>query len=348
MNEAYTETAVCYNPPLENPAYTIGEDGRVTFRIEAPDAHTVVVKACDETLPLCKQEDGFWTGTYDIGIDFQYMFLEIDGASVISPYIPIGYGCSRPMNYIDVPSKETFYLMKDVPHGAVMQLYLPSKVTGRTEIVHCYLPPRFELQKKYPILYLQHGYGENETGWLHQGKVNFIADNLLADGQMEPMIIVMCNGMLQKDGEYHVELFPQFLLEDVMPFVESRLPVIGDREHRAMAGLSMGSMHTSVTTLTHPELFAWIGLFSGFLRDVMHPDNTAHLKTLDDKEAFLKGNRLFFRAMGTEDVFLDRFLEDDEILKQKGIPTDRRLYSGKHVWPVWRVCVRDFLPLLFR
>lgn len=350
MNEAYTQTAVFFNPPLENPAYTIRPDGSIAFRIEAPNAKKVVVRTFDKACELHPNNDGFWTGESNLGEGFLYLFVEIDGASVMSPYLPIGYGCCRAMNFVDVPTKDTYYQMRsDVPHGVVESLLIPSKVTGRMEGCLTYLPPAYDPAKKYPILYLQHGHGENETGWVYQGKVNLIADNLLAEGKMEPMVIVMCNGMLQKDGEYHVELFPQFLVEDVLPFVEAKYSVLGDKEHRAMAGLSMGSMHTSLTTFTHPELFAWIGLFSGFMRDIIHKDNPqTHLKILDDKEAFLKAYRLFFRGMGTEDQFLPTFLEDDKILEEKGIPCVRRMYPGGHVWQAWRACVRDYLQLLFK
>lgn len=348
MNEAHTQTALYCNAPLESPAYTIGEDGRVHFCLKAPNAREVVLKSFSEAFPLTKAEDGNWTGEFDIGRGFIYLFVEIDGASVLWPYLPIGYGCSRPMNFVDVPTEETFYLMKDVPHGCIEQICVPSTVTGRTESCLCYLPPEFDPNEKYPVLYLQHGHGENETGWVFQGKINLIADNLLAEKRMKPMIIAMANGMLQKDGEYQTSLFPEYLMKDVMPCVESRYPILRDRDSRAMAGLSMGSMHTSVTTLTHPESFAWIGLFSGFLRTFFKGDEQLHLRALDDREAFLSGNRLFFRAMGDTDPFLPRFIEDDEILKQKGIETDRRIYAGGNVWQVWRSCAKDFLQLLFQ
>ena len=349
MNEVYTQTAVAYKLPVENPSYEILADGRVAFRIQAPDASSVKLRTFDGEFPLVKDAQGLFMGTFDIGRGFIYLFVQVDGAEVIWPYLPIGYGCSRPINYIDVPTGEDYYEVKDVPHGTVEHLLFASKVTGRTETCLCYVPPMYDPAKHYPILYLQHGHSENEIGWVFQGKINLIADNLLAQGKMQPMIIAMCDGMLQIGGDYHPERFSEYLLTDVMPFVESRYPILRDREHRAMAGLSMGSMQTSVVTLSHPELFAWIGLFSGFLRVVMDKNNVnAHLDTLDDREAFLAGNRLFFRAMGTEDVFIERFYEDDKILEQKNIPTDRRMYPGKHVWQVWRRCAYDFLQLVFQ
>ena len=157
----------------------------------------------------------------------------------------------------------------------------------------------------------------------------------------------MANGMVQVDGQVRSERFTQLLVEDLIPFVEGRYRASSRREDRAMAGLSMGSVQTSITTMTHPELFAYIGLFSGFLRNIF-PDDNVHLKAMDDAEKFGETYKVFFRGCGDRDQFLGTFLEDDEIVKQKGVREDRHLYHGGHVWGVWRECLRDFVPQLFR
>ncbi len=133
----------------------------------------------------------------------------------------------------------------------------------------------------------------------------------------------------------------------LIPFIESRYPVLTDKWHRAMAGLSMGSYQTSLVTLTHPELFGYAGLFSGFLRAIREGDN-GHLALLDDKEKFQAAFRVFYRAMGTEDQFFNIFLAEDDLVKEKGVSMLRRTFPGGHDWGVWRRCIHDFLPMLFQ
>ncbi len=328
-------------------------DGKVHFRIIAKEAKEVVIDRFGTLYPLKPAGEGAWEGTFDMGSGFLYFFLKIDGADVLCPYLPIGYGCCRPMNFVDVPVEDMagWDDLDGVEHGAVTRMYYPSSVTGKLEICLVYTPPKYDPQKKYPVLYLQHGYGENETGWVFQGHVGRIADRLLAEGGMKEMIIVMGNGMAVAEGGDHGDrsLFPRILTEDLIPFVESRYPVLTDKWSRAMAGLSMGSFHTSVATMSHPELFGYAGVFSGFIRAhwPMKEEQT-HLKLMEDPEAFNAAFRVFYRAMGTEDQFWDRFAEDDEFLKDKGLNLQRETFPGGHDWTVWRRCIRSFLPKLFR
>lgn len=300
--------------------------------------------------PLEKQADGLWEGTFDMGEGFLYFFLRIDGADVLNPFLPIGYGCSRPMNYVDVPAKDVDFdgLRQDIPHGKVARCWFPSAVTGKTESCLVYTPPAYTESKRYPVLYLQHGYGENETGWVYQGHTARIADNLIADGAMEEMVIVMGNGMVQKDGESSLDLFPQLIVTDLIPYIEANYAVKTDKWSRAMAGLSMGSYHTSVTTMSHPELFGYAGLFSGFLRAPWRHDDEPHLAILEDPAAFAAAFRVFYRAMGTEDQFFDKFEDDDRVLAEKGVVTLRQTFPGSHEWIVWRKCIHEFLPMLFK
>ena len=327
-------------------------DGRVHFRIIAKDAKEVVIDRFGTHFPLSPVADGAWEGTFDMGTGFLYFFLKIDGADVLCPYLPIGYGCCRPMNFVDVPVPDMLGWddLDSVPHGAVTRHYYPSSVTGKQEICLVYTPPAWDPAKKLPVLYLQHGYGENETGWVYQGHVGRIADRLLAEGAMEPMLIVMGNGMaVAADGTQDRGLFPKIIVNDLIPFIESHYQVLTDRDHRAMAGLSMGSFHTSVTTLTHPELFAWAGLFSGFLRAPWAAEEEQpHLAFLKNPDEFNKAFRVFYRAMGTEDQFWDSFAKDDAWLEGKPLSIIRETFPGGHDWTVWRRCIRSFLPRLFR
>ena len=349
------DTALSFDPYAGEPArdgdqgYELLTDGSVFFRIKAPDAHTVVIDQFGKVFPLEKAADGMWEGTVAFGAGFQYFFLKIDGADVLDPYLPIGYGCCRPMHFVDIPVPgEGWDTLEDIPHGSVVRHYFPSAVTGKMEICLVYLPPHYDARKRYPVLYLQHGYGENETGWVYQGHVGRIADQLLHQGNMQEMLIVMGNGMTQRGDEKSDRmLFPRVLVEDLIPFIEGRYPVYADKAHRAMAGLSMGSYQTSIVTLTHPDMFAYAGVFSGFLR-FPHGGEEPHLALLKDAERFNASFRVFYRAMGTEDQFLPSFLSDDDMLKDKPLRMIRRTFPGGHDWSVWRRCIHDFLPMLFR
>ena len=326
-------------------------DGKVHFRIIAKDAKEVVIDRFGTLFPLSPAEGGAWEGTFDLGTGFLYFFLKVDGADVLCPYLPIGYGCCRPMNFVDVPVEdmEGWDELEGIPHGAVSRHYYPSSVTGRHEICLVYTPPAYDPAKKYPVLYLQHGYGENETGWVYQGRVGRIADRLLAEGKMEEMIIVMGNGMVRGTQVRGAAIFPRVLTEDLLPYIEKTYPVLTDKWHRAMAGLSMGSYHTSLATLGHPELFGYAGLFSGFLRAPWSGgEEEPHLRLLHDAAAFNQTFRVFYRAMGTEDQFWDSFAKDDAYLADKGLDTVRETFPGGHDWTVWRRCIRSFLPRLFR
>ena len=330
-------------------------DGKVHFRILAPDAKEVAIDQFGNMHPLSRVEDGAWEGTFDLGRGFLYFFLKVDGADVLCPYLPIGYGCCRPMNFVDVPVDDMagWDDLDGVPHGAVTRHYVPSKITGKHEICLVYTPPAWDPAKKYPVLYLQHGYGENETGWIFQGHAGRIADRLLAEGKMEEMIIVMGNGMAAKEGEPRQQrqfgLFPEIVVTDLIPFIESRYNVLTDKWHRAMAGLSMGSFHTSITTLSHPDLFGYAGLFSGFLRAPWDPDNDMpHLALLKEPEKFNEAFRVFYRAMGTEDTYFDSFASDDAFLEGRPLNITRETFPGGHDWTVWRRCIRSFLPRLFK
>ena len=270
------DTAVSFDPYAGEPGrdgdqcFSVNPDGTVFFRLKAPNAKTVQIDQFGSVTPLAPAEDGMWEGNVDLGRGFKYFFLKIDGADVLDPYLPIGYGCCRTMHFVDVPvpGEEDWDDLAGVPHGSVTRLYVPSSVTGKHEIALVWAPASFDPATSYPVLYLQHGYGENETGWVHQGHVGRIADRLLATGQMKEMLIVMANGMMRAPGRDPMgrSLFSEFLLTDLIPFVEARFPTKTDKWSRAMAGLSMGSYQTSVTTLSHPDLFGYAGLFSGFLR----------------------------------------------------------------------------------
>ena len=354
------DTAVSFDPYYGEPdrdgdiGYEILPDGRVFVRVKAPNASRVALDRFGTEFPLERVSEEMWEGTVDMGRGFLYFFLKIDGADVLSPAFPIGYGCCRPMNFFDVPMPgEDWDGLDGIPHGSVTRHVFPSTVTGKHEVCLVYLPPAFDWRKSYPVLYLQHGYGENETGWVYQGHAARIADRLLHEGEMEEMLIVMGNGMvriegMEEDRNVQSRLFTRLLTADLIPFIESKYPVKTDKWNRAMAGLSMGSYQTSLTVFSHPELFGWAGLFSGFLRAPWGEEASDRLALLDKPECFRECFRVFYRAMGTEDKFFDAFEADDAFIETKQVPMIRKTFPGGHDWGVWRRCLHDFLPLLFK
>ncbi len=250
------------------------ENGDVQFGLFAPDAKRVSVVfglRPEAPLEMEKKEDGIWKAllAYDPTFCGPKAFtFRVDGGEVISPYCPIYYCYDMPVNYVDIPDPNAPYvLMRDVPHGSVVSEYYRSDILGDFERCLVYLPPSYHEGGEYPVLYLQHGYSENETSWIYSGKVNHIMDNLIADGEATPFIVVMLNGMFH--GKYN--LFPDYqepflksLLEECIPMIESKYRVKADKWNRGIAGFSMGSMQSCVYGLQHPEVFSHIGLLSRF------------------------------------------------------------------------------------
>lgn len=331
------------------------EDGRPFLRLWMKNACDLELFAGKRKFIFLEVERNVWEVSLPLSPGFYYVTLAVNGVEVLSPFLPIGYGNSRPCNYLDIAPVREEYTRRRVPHGDVRYEYFFSETTGREECCLVYVPPKaFLAGERLPVLYLQHGFGENETSWVWQGRIANLMDNLLAQKKAERMLVVMADGMLRSPGnekELAHGLFPDFFKKDLMPFIESKYAVRTDREGRAIAGLSMGSMQAAMTAFPNPGLFAWIGLFSGFLRNYIGVEEVedAHLRgVLDDPQAFHEGCRLLFRAMGREDVFFSYFMEEDEICESSGLKQVRRVYEGGHDWNVWRQCALEFLPMLFR
>lgn len=346
------------------PGIMMLEGGKMRLNFMASTARSVTAEVHRQKYELEKQPDGLWTAVADGGDGgFCPVTFFVDGVEVLNPLAPIGFGASRPINYADIPQEDNdFFLCKDVPHGSVTQEFYPSKVTGVMKSCLVYTPAGYmkETAGEYPVLYLQHGHGENEQCWVHQGKANFILDNLIAQKKMTPCVVVMNNGMVQKEEEglrvLDQSCIDRLLLEDCIPFIEARYRVKTDKWNRAMAGLSMGSFQTSYTTLGNPDKFAWAGVFSGFVGPrIGRPANPDYLKELEDKEKFQRDFKVFFRACGTEDgVAIEAFRGDSAMFAEKGLaPGDcpahvEVTYPGEHEWNVWRKCLRDFAQLIFK
>ena len=251
----------------------VDSNSRVQIRFKAPDATKVKLNFWSgPKVDMEKQADGFWTFTTPpMAPGLHYYTVIVDGAEVSDPGSTAYFGGSKWASAVEVPEAGVdYYLPKDVPHGQVREIWYHSSVTGTWRHAFVYLPPDYDAQTKtrYPVLYLQHGGGEDETGWIRQGKANFILDNLIASGNTKPMIIVMANGYASRAGYVVPDLTgkpfgsPEFMkvmqermgaFEDDMtqvliPFIDKTFRTIPDRDHRAMAGLSMGGMQTFQVT----------------------------------------------------------------------------------------------------
>ena len=336
------------------PGCEISPDGTLTFSLLFHRASSVQIRFFStppQELSLVRDGE-LWRGNIFAGTGLIGLQVIVDGQEVLSPMLPIGFGGNLPMNMLEVPEEGAVIGPTAVPHGSAVNDYFESAVSGKLERICVYLPPDYPTSnRKYPVLYLQHGHGENETVWVNQGRMNFIADQLIAAGRAVSTIVVMCNGMMCVEEEDGVRLgytgeFPRMLLEEVIPFIESRYRVYSDAGQRAMAGLSMGSIQTSIVTLNHPELFSHVGLFSGFVQDPL----TGYAEHLEPEklERYRNSFKLYFRAIGDQDPYLPNFLSDDELLSRYGIDCERRIYPGGHEWKVWQHCFHDFYQLLFQ
>ena len=231
----------------------VNSEGRVRTQISAPDAKYVQLDIGGKKYDLVKDEKGVWTGEsapQDEG--FHYYQLNIDGASVPDPGTKYFYGAGRWGSGIEIPAADQeFYALKDVPHGLVSENIYFSKITNSYRRCFVYTPAGYEKDAKnrYPVLYLQHGSFEDETGWSTQGKANLIFDNLIAAKKAVPMIIVMDNGYAYKpqSGEPSARpasVFEEVVINEIIPMIDTKFRTIADREHRAIAGLSMGANQT--------------------------------------------------------------------------------------------------------
>jgi len=392
VNAALSETADAFDPqlPLGGPmqgnvsvpaGIELQNGGKAILRFNAPKAQSVIVHIGTSegpVTPLAKGSDGVWSATLTIeqlkaagSAPYIPLFYEVDGTYALNPMSPIGWSHAHPINIIDFPAADIDYylaghgaLAQDVPHGTVVRDYYYSKTCGCMKSCLIYTPPGYNRGEgtNLPVLYLQHGYGENETSWVHLGKANWIMDNLLAEGKAKPMLIVMNNGMVQTESEngtrtWDAMSIERLLLDDCIPHIEANYRVAADKWSRAMAGLSMGSMQTSVVTLSHPELFAYAGIFSGFLGMLgpLGANKNAHFKAFDDKAKLEADYKLFFRCIGDTDHLAEQFHSESKLLADKGLAPEsgwaahkQVIYAGGHDWNVWRPCLRDFLTMLFK
>ena len=343
----------------------VQEDGSVLFRLYAPGmdrARAELTAFAADAVELTKDENGFFTGVLPYDEKYrgpQDVRFYLNDVLYLHPQMPAHYRSFRQVNFVEIPDPESrMILLRDVPHGQVVREVFFSKVRNDWQRMNVYLPPQYRKGGQYPVLYLQHGLTENENEWVNMGKVPYLLDNLLADGLCVPFIVVMNDGMERLEGEGYWDFtsFEKMLLEECIPFVQQHYRVLPGKENRALAGLSMGSEQTSVIGLRHPELFSALGMFSGFVRmDTKTPFfSCPHLRALEHNPAYIEENyRVFFRSIGSRDVYLNVFLEDRAHLSALGILDKpcmhEKVYDGlTHDWGAFRRAMRDFAQLIFR
>ena len=341
----------------------VNSQGYARFRIIAPHAQSVSVSlglGGRGGTTLTQAADSSWVGTTSGPLDkgFHYYRLTIDGGVFNDPGTQNFYGSTRWESGIEIPAPDQdFYALKDVPHGKVQQILFPSKSTNTCRRAFVYTPPDYDKDqtKRYPVLYLQHGWGEDETAWSNQGHANLIMDNLNAEGATKPFILVMTYGMTNdiKFGglaSFKIDPFQTVLVGELIPYIDANFRTLSDQPHRAMAGLSMGGMETKMITLANLDKFSHICLLSG---------GTISLDDVNKTPGFKEKVRLVFVSFGSRELGGDRgnrpsaFGGDPKVnaeaLKAAGINSVFFVsQETAHEFLSWRRSLHELAPLLFK
>lgn len=357
------EVATSNQPGKQYPQ--VHSDGRVRAGVLAPDAQKVQLDIGGKKYDLTKNEKGFWTGEslpQDPG--FHYYQLNIDGASVPDPGSLYFYGAGRWGSGVEVPAPDQdFYALKNVPHGMLSEKWYLSNITGAWRRCFVYTPAAYSsnTQERYPVLYLQHGSFEDETGWGNQGKAGIILDNLIAGGKAVPMIIVIDNGYAYLPGQgptainpRPASIFEDVLIKEIIPMIDAGFRTKTDRMYRAIAGLSMGANQTMRVIMNNPDKFAWYGGFSG-TSNYPSKDPIDPVTFLDGKfkngESVNKSLRLLWLGLGTKEPnpFPGSVGAFRAMLDKQGIKYLYYQSAGTaHEWLTWRRDLREFASLIFK
>lgn len=333
----------------------IDADLRATFRISAPDAGQVLLSLSSRH-EMTRDAGGVWTITRQLTPGFHYYSFMVDGVALADPVSENYFGMSRMVSGIEVPSKGEFYDASNVPHGEVRIRSYTTRATREQRKVVVYTPPDYDQNPavRYPVLYLQHGYGEDRQAWWRQGRVNFILDNLLAAGKARPMIVVMEDGGIATgfggkgtppatDRFAFAQAFEKVIIGDLIPMIDATYRTIPDRNHRAMAGTSLGGWQTLQITLNHLDTFASIGGFSPGL-----PPEIGRITS--DPAGFNQTVKVLFLSTGTVERDSNPNIKNlHETLAKAGV---KHVYyeppGTAHEWLTWRRSLYQFAPLLFR
>ena len=340
------------------------KDLSVMFRVNAPQAQSVQIDLGGTKYDMLKQEGDAWTVTTRQQVPgFHYYSLIIDGVSVADPASQSFYGCSRWSSAIEIPEAGMdVFEVQDVPHGEVNTVYYYSKVEETWRPLMVYTPAGYnEGRQTYPVVYIQHGGGEDHRGWMEQGRTAQIMDNLIAAGKAVPMIVVSANSNVQSrndgfGGGYSwegMQTFRSELIDNVIPFVEKTYRVTNDRKSRAMCGLSMGGGQSFYIGLRDPEVFANVGVFStgmfGGIRGASNFDLEKEVPgMLSNVKTFNQQFDVFFLSCGEQDPRIEYTRNIVKTMRDGGVEVRFNSYPGDHEWQVWRKSLHEFAQYLFK
>ena len=340
----------------------VDKEHRAYFNISAPEARKVIVDICGKKYDMQPDGKGNWMAVTDPLVPgFHYYFMEINGVRFVDPATETFFGCNRQSGGIEIPEGDegNYYRpQQGVPQGQVRSLYYFAKSTNEWRHAMVYTPADYEKgKKKYPVLYLQHGMGEDETGWSKQGHMQHIMDNLIAKGDAVPMIVVMESGDIKapfKGGDNrqgfstYGNSFYEVMMNDLIPTIDAKFRTLTDRDHRAMAGLSWGGHQTFDVVLNHLDKFAWMGTFSGaiFGLDV----KTAYNGIFTRPDEFNKKIHYLFMMSGTEGM--DKMFNTKKTVDELNAQGIKAVYyestGTDHEWLTWRRGLKEFVPKLFK
>jgi enterochelin esterase family protein len=341
------------------------------FRVVAPTAQQVQVDLAGKKYDMTKDEKGIWTCTSDPQVvGFHYYAIVIDGVSVMDRNTEAYFGSNWESSGIEIPEGpegDYYRFNKNIQHGQIRSIQYWSEINGLERHCNVYVPAEYEQNptRKYPVLYLLHGWGEDENGWSNQGHTANVMDGLIASGKAVPMIIVMDCGDIKTNPDVRkasANDVTQIYVKDLMPFIDKTFRTKADRQNRAMAGLSRGGMQTTTTVFNNMDKFAWMGTFSGFFMGGMggrgaagiaQPPSinqqieTAFNGVFKDAAAFDKQMNLLFISTGTEER---NPKETVDALKAHGIKhiVFHESQGTAHEWLTWRRALNDFAPRLFK
>ena len=325
------------------------------FKVIAPTAQHVQVDIAGEKYDMTKDTAGVWTGMCDPQVvGFHYYAIVIDGVRVTDQNTKTFFGSNWEMSGIEIPEGpegDYYRFNKNIPHGQIRSIYYWSDINGMERPVNVYVPAEYENNpdKKYPVLYLVHGWGEDEKGWSNQGHMANIMDGLIASGKAVPMIVVMPSGDIKTNSDVReaTGTVMDIYANDLIPYIDQTFRTYTDREHRAMAGLSRGGFQTCLTVSGHLDQFAWMGTFSGLFVFGDEGIENAFNGLFKDADAFNRQMNLLFVSTGTEERSPEELVET---LKNNGINNIvyHESQGTAHEWLTWRRALNEFAPLLFK
>lgn len=339
-------------------------DLSVIFRVNAPDADKVQLDL-GRLYEMVKDEKGIWTVKTDPLVPgFHYYSLVIGGLKFADPASESYYGMGRMASGIDIPEAGAdFYTVKDVPHGEIRSVTYFSNTTGSWRKLNIYTPPGYDrsVETRYPVMYLQHGGGEDERGWAVQGKTDVIMDNLIAEKKAKPMIVVMANGNAPQAkglGGYTDEamaIFKEEMMGNIVPFVEKHYRVLSGAENRALSGLSMGGGQAFYTGLRNTDFFKHVGIFSsGIFGGIANPQGkqfdaeAAIPGMLTNASTFNKSLKVLYISVGEQDPRFEHTKKAVQTFREKGLNVQFNSFPGDHEWQVWRKSLHDFAQRIFK